>query len=88
MVDENQMDENPTDLYYRPNVSEEVSLRRLNESFNKISNKNSHLWLALDFTLPGLDWSTSTMKQNCNFPTLHKHFLDMNACAQVTTVFL
>lgn len=48
--------------YYRPNASEKLSLECLNESLNRISHKNCHLWLAGDFNLPGFDWSTGTIK--------------------------
>ena len=74
--------------YYRPNVSEEVSVEHLNESLNRIRHEKCHLWLACDFNLPGLDWSTGTIKQNCNSPTLHEQFLDMiddNSLTQLVT---
>ena len=63
--------------YYRPNAGDRESLEYLNNSLNKISSKNCHIWLAGDFNLPGLNWSRNEIKPDCPYPALHEQFVEI-----------
>ena len=53
-----------------------------------LSNSNSHVWLAGDFNLPGIDWHTDSIKFKCQSRALHGQLLDIansNSLNQVVT---
>ena len=65
--------------YYRPNANDAESLSKLNDSLEKLPNKNSHIWSAGDMNLPGINWPSGSMKSNCPSPSQHSQFLDILA---------
>jgi len=38
--------------------------------------KNSIIWLAGDFNMPDIDWSSEAIKNSCKFKTLYEDFLE------------
>ena len=65
--------------YYRPNANDAESLTILNDSLEKLPNKNSHIWLAGDMNLPGINWPSGSIKSSCPSPSQHSQFLDILA---------
>ena len=64
--------------YYRPDVSDEDSLKLLNTSMTRATSiENAHIILAGDLNLPYWDWKQMRMKPNPSYPRLHHFFLDM-----------
>ncbi len=56
--------------YYRPNMTDMVSLDDLNNSLFKLSDKlnNHHMILAGDFNAPNIDWKDyAPEKASCSF---------------------
>ena len=61
--------------YYRPNESDEPSLTKLGESFNRLNANNNHIYLiGGDFNFPDWDYTTMSLKPNSSTPTLHRKF--------------
>ena len=69
--------------FYRPPtkgaIAEElVVLDHLKASIDKVSQtQNHHIWLAGDFNLPDIDWSSNRTKASCKSPTLHQKLIDV-----------
>ncbi len=72
--------------YYRPNANDQESLAQLAESLEKLRKKNSHIWVAGDMNLPGLDWPSCSLKTNCPSPSQHSLFLEILADHGLTQV--
>ena len=51
--------------YYRPHASDQSSLPQLAASLEKVPKNNSHIWIAGDINLPGFDWPSESLKNNC-----------------------
>ena len=65
--------------YYRPHVSDQESLDKLDESLSKVPKNNSHIWIAGDMNLPGLNWPEGNLKTNCPYPEQHDRFTEILA---------
>jgi len=64
--------------YYRPHVSDEISLIKLGESLERVSRiPNGLLLLGGDFNFPNWDWHTMTLKPCATYTGLHNLFIDM-----------
>jgi hypothetical protein len=63
--------------YYRPDVSDEGSLRELDVSLRLACSSDAIIVLGGDFNLPGWDWETKTLKASTPFVNLHHHFKDL-----------
>lgn len=64
--------------YYRPNVADEDSLRKLGESLDKATKfPNAHFLIGGDFNFPDWDWATMSLKPKPVHPRLHNSFIDM-----------
>ena len=65
--------------YYRPDATDAESLEQLAVSMDKLPQGNSHIWLAGDMNLPGIDWPSTDLKTSCCSPAQHNRFLDILA---------
>ena len=65
--------------YCRPHVSDQESLTQLTESLDKLPNSNSHVILAGDMNLPGINWPSGNVTENCQSANLHEQFLEIIA---------
>ena len=72
--------------YYRPNVTDEQSLNSLAESLATLPRDSSHVWLAGDMNLPGLEWPSTQLKPVCCSPSQHTLFLYILADYGLTQV--
>ena len=66
--------------YYRPNVANETSLRKLGQTLESASQlPKAHLLICGDFNFPGWDWQTMTpaLKPRAPYPGLHHDFQDL-----------
>ncbi|XP_072028441.1 uncharacterized protein [Amphiura filiformis] len=55
-------------------------LDQLRDSLSKIKRSNrSHIWLAGDFNLPGVDWDSQSVTPNSQYVGLSKHMLEIAA---------
>ena len=63
--------------YYRPDVSDKVSLPLMKTSAQHAMNtRNAVVVLGGDFNFPGWDWNTKTLKSGAPHPGLHHQFMD------------
>ena len=72
--------------YYRSNATDDQSLNSLAQSLAKLPRDRSHVWLAGDMNLPGLEWSSTQLKPACCSPSQHTLFLDILADHGLTQV--
>ena len=64
--------------YYRPDVTDETSLKLFNASLTKASSiQNAHIIVAGDLNFPSWNWRLMKMKPNPTCPKLHNAFIDM-----------
>ena len=63
--------------YYRPHVNDEGSLMQLELSLSKVPRNNSHIWIAGDMNLPGINWPSQSLKTPCPSPAQHTLFLNI-----------
>ena len=61
--------------FYKPHENDPNALSQLWSSLQKIP-KNSIIWLAGDFNMPDIDWSSEAIKNSCKFKTLYEDFLE------------
>ena len=61
--------------YYRPNHGDSIS--GFVDVMSKLFDKHpcDHIVIVGDFNFPGYDWQSASIKQNCQYKTLHKDFL-------------
>ena len=72
--------------YYRPNANDQESLDQLAESLSKLPKNNAHVWLAGDMNLPGIEWPSGCLKENCPTPSQHIQFLEILADHGLTQI--
>ena len=64
--------------FYRPHVSDKVSLEQLDISLQRAQlTRNSRIIIAGDFNLPDWNWETLTLKTPISYPTQHNKPLDI-----------
>lgn len=65
--------------YYRPDVSDEPSLKAFEESLQKAAPllRSSNVIIAGDLNFPGFDWDHTSIKPSTPHAGLHKRFLDL-----------
>ena len=64
--------------YYRPHENDEPSLRKLEESFNRLAKNQNHVYLiGGDFNFPDWDYTSMTLKPNSSTPSLHRAFASL-----------
>ena len=74
--------------FYRPHQGNAESVTALQESISRANKPNVHIVLGGDFNFPGIDWDTSTIKNTCQYPTLHNNFISIlhdNGLEQIVT---
>ena len=71
--------------YYRPNVADETSLRKLGQSLGRASQlPKAHLLIGGDFNFPGWDWQTTpTLKPRAPYPGLHHDLINDHGLEQL-----
>ena len=72
--------------YYRPKVSDNASLDKLEASINRASGIRN----LIDgyFNFPCFDWPTRSLKDKPQYPTLHRNFMEMLTWVQQVVFFL
>ena len=63
--------------YYNPNESDEASLASFDMSIRRICNGTvSHIWIAGDMNIPGLDLRKNCLKPSLQYPELTRKFFN------------
>ena len=65
--------------YYRPHISDLISLEQLNNSLSKvmISTKNPMIWLSGDFNAPNINWQTLSIPPESPYLNTQQLLLDI-----------
>ena len=72
--------------YYWPNATYELSLDSFAQLLAKLSRDSSHVWLADDMNMPGMEWLLTQLKPLCCFLLQHNLLLDILADHGLTQV--